>query len=313
MSKKIMIVDDEPDVVDAVHTMLEAEGYEVLSAYSGKECLRKLKKEKVDLLLLDIRMPGMDGWEVLRNLKEKGVTNTTKVSMITAVMQIGEDIFGLQDVVTDYIRKPFSRESLLDSIRKAIGEEKKTILGKLIKIRRKDRELDLELTPEARIETAMKYDIRPGFSYLIEEEKAEKAFDIFKDLVQHDFPGLLITRMHLDMVRETFGLVKTPILWLSKTPDKNNLSPTDLGMIRHIILEYIRKSGESMVLLDGLEYLITNNGFPLVLKYIDDINENVMMSKSGLIIPVDPRTLEEKELALLERNMKIIKEKEEKK
>ena len=313
MSHKIMIVDDEPEVVDAVKIILETEGYNTVEAYSGRECLKKLKEEKVDLILLDIRMPVMDGWEVLRKLKEKGITDHTKIAMLTAVLQIGEDIFGLQDVVTDYIRKPFSREQLLGSIRKALGEEEKKLFGKLIKIRRKDRELDIELTSEARVETAMKYDIRPGFSYLIEEEKAEKAFDIFKDLVQHDFPGLLITRMHLDMVRETFGLVKTPILWLSKTPDKNNLSPTDLGMIRHIILEYIRKSGESMVLLDGLEYLITNNGFPLVLKYIDDINENVMMSKSGLIIPVDPRTLEEKELALLERNMKIIKEKEEKK
>ena len=312
MSKKIMIVDDEHDVVDAVRTMLEAEGYEVVSAYSGKECLRKLKEEKVDLLLLDIRMPGMDGWEVLRKLKEKGITDTTKVSILTAVMQVGEDIFGLQDVVTDYIRKPFSREDLIGSVKKALGEEKKPkLFGKLIKIRGKDREIELELTPEARIETAMKYDIKPGFSYLIKEEKAELAFDIFKDLVQHDFPGLLITRMHLDMVRETFGLVKTPILWLSKTPGENNLSPTDLGMLRHTILEYIDKSGESIVLLDGVEYLITNNGFPLVMKYLDDINESVMMSISGLIISVDPRILEEKELALLERNMKIIKAEEE--
>ncbi|MDI6917845.1 MAG: DUF835 domain-containing protein [Thermoplasmatales archaeon] len=307
MKHKIMIVDDEPDVVDAVRTMLEAEGYEVLSAYSGKECLNKLKKEKVDLILLDIRMPVMDGWEVLRKLKEKGITNTIKVSMLTAVTQIGEDIFGLQDVVTDYIRKPFSREALIGSVKKALGEEKTKILGKLIRIRRKDREIDLELTPEARIETAMKYDIKPGFSYLVEEERAELAFDIFKDFVQHDVPGLCITRMHLDKVRETFGLVKTPILWLSKTPGENNLSPTDLGMLRHTILEYLDKSGESIVLLDGLEYLITNNGFPLVLKYLDDINESVMMSKSGLIIPVDPRTLEEKELALLERDRKPIK------
>ena len=312
MKHKIMIVDDEPDVVDAVRTMLEAEGYEVLSAYSGKECLQKLKNEKVDLILLDIRMPVMDGWEVLRQLKEKGITNHTKVVMLTAVLQIGEDIFGLQDVVTDYIRKPFSRENLLGSIKKALGEEEKPkLLGKLIKIRGKDRDLDLELTPEARIETAMKYNIKPGISCLVEEERAELAFDIFKDFVQHDIPGLCITRMHLDKVRETFGLVKTPILWLSKTPGENNLSPTDLGMLRHTILEYIDKSGESMVLLDGVEYLITNNGFPLVLKYLDDINEGVMMSKSGVIISVDPRTLEEKELALLERNMKIIKAEEE--
>jgi DNA-binding response OmpR family regulator len=303
-----MIVDDEPGVVDAVKTILETEGYDAVKAYSGRECLRKLKKEKVDLILLDILMPEMDGWEVLRKLKEQGITNFTKVSMLTAVTQIGEDIFGLQDVVSDYIRKPFSREQLLGSIRKALGvEEKPSTVGKLIKIRRRGRAVDIDLVAEEVKATAPKYALEPSLSYLVEEERAEKAFDIFKDYVQHNVPGLCITRQHLDAVREKYGLVKTPILWLSKQQGKNNLSPTDLGLLRQIIIEYLEKSGESIIILDGLEYLITHNSFEALLKYLDDINEAVMLSKSRLLIPVDPRALDEKELALLERGMKPIK------
>ncbi|MEW6069328.1 MAG: DUF835 domain-containing protein [Candidatus Thermoplasmatota archaeon] len=306
MKRKIMIVDDEPSVVEAVKDLLESEGYEVIGAYSGKDCLRKIKKEKVDLIFLDILMPEIDGWETLRKLKEQGITNTTKVVMLTAVRQIGEDIFGLQDVVTDYIRKPFDRVKLIDSIKKALGEERK-IVGKFIKVKRKEKELELELTGEEPKVTPLKYQLESGSSYLIEGRQVERAFDIFKDYVYHNISGLCITRQHIDAVREKYELIKTPILWLSKTPGKNHLSPTDLGMLRETIIEYLKASGESIVMLDGLEYLITHNSFESLLRYLDDINEAVMLSKSRLLIPIDPRTLEEKELALLERGMKPIK------
>jgi len=308
MNRRIMIVDDEPAVVAAVKELLESEGYETAVAYSGKECLSKIKKEKVDMILLDILMPEMDGWETLSKLKETGITNNVKVVMLTAVTQIGRDIFGLQEVVADYVRKPFDKHTLIGSIKKALGEERRAIFGKLIRIKRKDKELEIPLEPEEVKETAKKYDIEPRVCYLVEEEKAEKAFEIFVDHVQHNIPGLCITRQHLDAVREKYSLVKTPILWLSKTSGENNLSPTDLGMLRHTVIEYIEKSGDSILLLDGLEYLITNNDFSTLLKYLDDINEKAMLSSSRLLIPVDPRILEEKELALLERNMKIIKE-----
>jgi CheY-like chemotaxis protein len=62
--KKIMVVDNEPDIVDLTRTVLEIGGYNVVLAYSGEECLKKIDEEKVDLILLDIMMPGMSGWDV---------------------------------------------------------------------------------------------------------------------------------------------------------------------------------------------------------------------------------------------------------
>lgn len=131
MKRRIMVVDDDASVVEAIKTLLYTEGYEIVEAYSGKECLQKLKKNKVDLILLDILMPEMDGWETLRRLKKEGITNTTKVSILTALTQTNENIFDLQDVITDYITKPFAMEQLFSSVRKALSEEGKKPLRKL--------------------------------------------------------------------------------------------------------------------------------------------------------------------------------------
>jgi len=121
MAKKIMIVDDEVNVIKAAQIVLENSGYNVIIATSGEECLEKLKKEKVDLILLDIRMTGIDGWQVLKKLKDSGVTKNTKVIMFTVKEGPGKEIFGLQDVVVDYIKKPFDNRDLINRIKSIMG------------------------------------------------------------------------------------------------------------------------------------------------------------------------------------------------
>ena len=80
---KIMVVDDEPEVSIVVSTMLEKEGHEIIKVYSGMECLERLKEEKPDLILLDIMMPGLDGWEVCRRIKNTPDTKDIPVAMLT--------------------------------------------------------------------------------------------------------------------------------------------------------------------------------------------------------------------------------------
>jgi len=118
--RKIMVVDDEPEMIDALKMMLASEGYEVSGAQSGGECLMKVGSIKPDLILLDIRMPGMDGWETLRRLKSEGVTKKTKVIILTVEKGPGTEIFGLQDEVADFITKPFDMKDLLDTVKKTI-------------------------------------------------------------------------------------------------------------------------------------------------------------------------------------------------
>jgi DNA-binding response OmpR family regulator len=119
--KKIMVVDNEPDIVDLTRTVLELGGYEVITAYSGEECLRQLEKEKVDLVLLDIMMPGMSGWDVFNRINKK--SNDIKVAFMS-VLEISDKRKQvlLEEGLADYIMKPFDKDSLLDRIDKILQE-----------------------------------------------------------------------------------------------------------------------------------------------------------------------------------------------
>lgn len=118
---KIMVVDDEPDVVHILKSILEKGGYSVVEAIRGKECLGKLKNEKPDLILLDIMMPDLDGWEVLKVIKNKESTKSIPVAMLTA-KALTVDVLHRKDIdgLVDYIMKPFSIDSLLADVEEII-------------------------------------------------------------------------------------------------------------------------------------------------------------------------------------------------
>lgn len=123
MTKKIMIVDDEPDTVDLVKLVLETEGYGILVAYSGQEALDMIKVDRPDLVLLDIMMPQMDGWAVRKKIVDNEETKDIPVVMLTAKAQPIDKMIGLHVVgVTDYITKPFGRKELIDSVKRIVGE-----------------------------------------------------------------------------------------------------------------------------------------------------------------------------------------------
>lgn len=116
---KIMVVDDEPDTVALIKLVLETEGFEVIPAYSGRECLEKLKDEKPAVVLLDIMMPEMDGWEVFHRIKEK--YPKLPVAMLTVRDKDIDKMLGLHVLkVDDYITKPFGRQELVERVKKII-------------------------------------------------------------------------------------------------------------------------------------------------------------------------------------------------
>ena len=170
------------------------------------------------------------------------------------------------------------------------------------------RKMNIQLQREAESHSTPKYDLRPGNCYIIRERKSEKAFEIFTDLVTHGLQGLCVTRTRPETVRERFGLRKTPLVWLTQNADpvEKCISPTDMPRIHFVISDFLDKAEDSVILLEGLEYIITHNSFPSALKLIQLLNDRVMMHNSRLIMPVDPQAVGEKELALLERDMKPI-------
>ncbi|MFQ6137040.1 MAG: response regulator [Candidatus Hydrothermarchaeales archaeon] len=119
---KIMIVDDEADIRLVVRGILEKEGYEVTEASGGKECLEMLKHDKPDLIILDIMMPEVDGWQVLKKIRGDVELDYTPVIMLT-VKPLTDKTFQKRYIerLTDYISKPFTRERLLSSVKDALS------------------------------------------------------------------------------------------------------------------------------------------------------------------------------------------------
>lgn len=306
-----MVVDDNTAILEIVSELISAAGYQPMTATGGRECMSKIQEERPDLVLLDINMPDMDGWSVLRTLKEKGLVENTKIMMLTATTEIGTDIFGLQDVVTGYIRKPFNNDELAARLREVLGdqpqikEEPKTDKdrkGLRSLLRKKEEGSGME----AARSSAKVYELRRGFSYLVKETKPNKSFEIFVDQVTHNIQGLCVTRQHPTNIRKEWGLEKTPIIWLSNQLGKVYVNPSNIGILSDTIIRFVEKSGDGVILIDGIEFLIVNNDFDKVLRMVHHVTEAVMENRSRLIVSVDPRTLEIRELALLERNMEII-------
>ena len=122
--KTIMVVDDNPDIITIVKTILEGRGFTVFSASSGPELLNLLPSQKADLIILDIMMPEMDGLEVLTRLKGKTETSTIPVILLTAKVQY-EDVLGGYKLGADYyITKPFTSTQLVNGINLLLGEGK---------------------------------------------------------------------------------------------------------------------------------------------------------------------------------------------
>jgi two-component system, OmpR family, KDP operon response regulator KdpE len=112
--KQILVVDDEPRMVRFVRMNLELEGYQVSSANNGMEALEKIRDELPDLVLLDVMMPGMDGFETLERLRE---ISTIPVIMLTVKGEEEDRIRGLELGADDYVTKPFSPRELASRIR----------------------------------------------------------------------------------------------------------------------------------------------------------------------------------------------------
>jgi len=122
--KKIMVVDNEPDIVDLTRTVLELGGYNVVTANSGEECLRKLEKDTVDLVLLDIMMPGMSGWDVFNRISKKSPEIKVAFMSILEISDKRKQVL-LEEGLADYIMKPFDKDSLLNRIDKILSEAEK--------------------------------------------------------------------------------------------------------------------------------------------------------------------------------------------
>ena len=123
MARKILTCDDEKHIVRLIQVNLERQGYEVITAYNGLECLEKVKEDRPDLIVLDVMMPEMTGFEVLEKLKNDPETENIPVIMLTARAQDSDVLRGWQSGVECYLTKPFNPMELIAFVKRIFSME----------------------------------------------------------------------------------------------------------------------------------------------------------------------------------------------
>lgn len=119
--KRVVCIEDEPEMIDLVRLILGRKGFSVIGANGGVEGLETVKAEKPDLVLLDLMMPDMDGWEVYQQMKADPELRDIPVVVVTAKAQSIDKVLGLHIAkVDDYITKPFGPQELLESVEKIL-------------------------------------------------------------------------------------------------------------------------------------------------------------------------------------------------
>ncbi len=174
--KTILVVDDEKKIVDIIKAYLEKEGYRVIAAYNGSSALREYQSQKPDLLILDLMLPEISGWDVCRAVRKE---SEVPIIMLTARDEQTDKIIGLEMGADDYVTKPFDPKELVSRVKAILRRVEKQPAGKVIALR------DLKIEVEKRKVTL-------GDRIL---DLTPIEFDIL--LVMAENPGRVFSRMHL--------------------------------------------------------------------------------------------------------------------
>ncbi|MGB2581532.1 MAG: DUF835 domain-containing protein, partial [Thermoplasmata archaeon] len=171
------------------------------------------------------------------------------------------------------------------------------------------------------------YDIPRGV-YLFEDETSKSATKLFAELVTLPLrpdvaipekesatsdtlaflipKGLMITRVFPERIREEYHLQVTPIIWLTESTGDRKIPPTSIALMTDALIRVMEGNPNSIVLVDGVEYLLTFNDFNRVLRSLDSLNETTWITKSRLIIAINPKAFDSKQIAMLERDRIVI-------
>jgi len=118
-NKKIMVVDDDPDILISLRGIFEKQGYEVLTVDSGMDCIYEIERGYEGIILMDIMMPFMDGWDTINEIKNRGLDTRVIISILTAKgTKDHEKLKGLESIVYDYITKPFEINDIIENVKK---------------------------------------------------------------------------------------------------------------------------------------------------------------------------------------------------
>ena len=148
-----------------------------------------------------------------------------------------------------------------------------------------------------------------GRSYLIKEfGKSRMTYTLFKQLADKGFAGLCVSRTKPTILESEYGFGRMETKWLTDIylTENNLINPTNVAQINIIVKDFIKHNDRGAILLEGIEYLIYYNGNDSIIKLLFSLNENIMVSESMLIVPVDPKSVDPKTLYLLEKDLEVV-------
>ena len=179
---RILVVDDDRDIVRLVRSYLEKAGYEILTAYDGETAPRLLRAEKPQLLILDLMLPDRDGWDVARAVRSDSQISSTPIIMLTARVEDNDKIIGLEIGADDYITKPFNPREVVARVR-AMLRRSQMQLDQRAPVRLQVGELILDIGKRELTLEGEPVSLTPS------------EFEILRELMQT--PGFVITRDEL--------------------------------------------------------------------------------------------------------------------
>ena len=124
MTDRILIVDDQREIVDLTETVLGGAGFETVGVSSGTDALERLSSERFDLVLLDINMPDMDGWETLRLLRADHELDDVAVVMFSVKGEVHDKVHSMQEGAAGYVTKPFVVDELIARVRRVLASKR---------------------------------------------------------------------------------------------------------------------------------------------------------------------------------------------
>jgi isoleucyl-tRNA synthetase len=145
-----------------------------------------------------------------------------------------------------------------------------------------------------------------GGTHLIKSEATDKQYKLIEQAIEKGHPAICFTRDFPKKLKDEFNFGETRVYWLSNIGKKDTIKPKNLEKLSLSMEQFLSKDEGGLILLSGIEYLITNNSFLTVLRLIQSLRDQVAVSNSILIIPVNPSTLEGSQLKLLEREVDVI-------
>jgi hypothetical protein len=147
---------------------------------------------------------------------------------------------------------------------------------------------------------------KPGNVYLIEERRPRVSYELFDQAMSSGCSGLVVTRDFPKKVLSEKELSGCKVVWLTNLPGEARINPTAIGILMGQIKGFIDSNPKSAIVLDGFEYMASVNTYDRMLQFMHQLRDVVVTNDCYLFVPVDPRTLTPRELAMLERNMEPI-------